>query len=66
MDRIVWAFIGATGGLFCYVLGYVIGEFRGMEKVRLTREEMEIDDISEEKEMKIKDVEPEKNDTEEN
>jgi hypothetical protein len=66
MDRIVWAFIGATGGLFCYVLGYVIGEFRGMEKVRLTREEMEIDDISEEKEMKIKDVEPEKNDSEEN
>lgn len=66
MDRIVWAFIGATGGLFCYVLGYVIGEFRGMEKVRLTREEMEIDDISEEKEMKIKDVELEKNDTEEN
>ena len=66
MNTIVWAFVGATGGLFCYVLGYVIGEFRGMEKVRLTREEMEIDDISEGKELNIKDVEPEKNDTEEN
>lgn len=64
MDKIVWAFIGAAGGLFCYVLGYVIGEFRGTEKVRLTREEMEIDDISEEKEVKIKDVEPEKNNSE--
>ena len=66
MDRIVWAFIGATGGLFCYVLGYVIGEFRGMEKVRLTREEMEIDEEDNGKEMNIKDVEPEKNDSEEN
>ena len=66
MDRIVWAFIGATGGLFCYVLGYVIGEFRGMEKVRLTREEMEIDEEDDEKELNIKDVEPEKNDSEEN
>lgn len=64
MDRIVWAFIGATGGLFCYVLGYVIGEFRGMEKVRLTREEMEIDEDDNGKEMKIKDVESEKNNSE--
>ena len=64
MDKIVWAFIGAAGGLFCYVLGYVIGEFRGTEKVRLTREEMEIDDISEEKEVKIKDVITEKDDYE--
>ena len=66
MDKIVWAFIGATGGLFCYVLGYVIGEFRGMEKVRLTREEMEIDEDDNGKELNIKDVEPEKNDSEEN
>lgn len=65
MDKIVWAFIGASGGLFCYVLGYIIGEFRGMEKIKQARNEMEIDDIPE-KELKVKDVEPEKNDTEEN
>lgn len=65
MDKIVWAFVGATGGLFCYVLGYIIGEFRGMEKVRLARGQMEIDE-DDEKEVKIKYVEPEKNDSEEN
>ena len=66
MDKIVWAFVGATGGLFCYVLGYVIGEFRGIEKVKQTRGQMEIDEDDNGKELKIKYVEPEKNDSEEN
>ena len=62
----VWIFVGSVACLFCYVMGYVIGEFRGMEKVRLAREEMEIDEEDNGKELKIKDVEPEKNDSEEN
>ena len=65
MDKIVWAFVGATGGLFCYVLGYVIGEFRGIEKVKQTRGQMEIDE-DDEKELKIKHVITEENNSEEN
>ena len=64
MDKIVWAFIGATGGLFCYVLGYVIGEFRGIEKVKQTRGQLEIDEDDNGKELKIKDVITEKDDYE--
>ena len=66
MDRIVWAFIGATGGLFCYVMGYVIGEAVTKDKLKQTRGQMEIDEEDNEKELKVKYVEPEKNDSEEN
>jgi hypothetical protein len=88
----VWVFVGAVVCLFCYVMGYCIGEAVTNEKWRNTRGQMELDgepDIPEEcygckdvglpcdsncqynvmnqgKELKIKDVEPEKNDSEEN
>lgn len=61
----VWAFGGAIVCLFCYVMGYCIGEAVTNEKWRNTRGQMEIDE-DDEKELKIKDVEPEKNDYEEN
>lgn len=61
----VWVFVGAIICLFCYVMGYCIGEAVTNEKWRNTRGQMEIDE-DDEKELKIKDVEPEKNDSEEN
>jgi hypothetical protein len=88
----VWVFVGSVACLFCYVMGYCIGEAVTNEKWRSTRGQMELDgesDIPDEcydckdvglpcdpncqynvmnqgKELKITDVEPEKNDTEEN
>lgn len=61
----VWVFVGAIICLFCYVMGYCVGEAVTNEKWRNTRGQMEIDEDNG-KELKIKDVEPEKNDSEEN
>ena len=62
----VWIFVGSVACLFCYVLGYVIGEAVTKDKLKQTRGQMELDEENDEKELKIKDVEPEKNDSEEN
>jgi hypothetical protein len=85
----VWVFVGSVACLFCYVMGYCIGEAVTNDKWRNTRGQMELDgesDIPEEcygcknvglpcdpncqynvmnqgKELKVKDVESEKNDT---
>ena len=59
----VWVFAGAIICLFCYVMGYCVGEAVTNEKWRNTRGQMEIDE-DDEKELKIKYVEPEKNDIE--
>lgn len=61
----VWIFVGAIACLFCYIMGYCIGEAVTNDKWRSTRGQMDIDE-DDEKEVKIKDVEPEKNDSEEN
>lgn len=52
--------------LFCYVLGFVIGEAVAKDKLKQTRGQMEIDEEDDEKELKVKYVEPEKNNSEEN
>lgn len=88
----VWIFAGAVICLFCYIMGYCIGEAVTNDKWRNTRGQMEPEDepdipeecfgckevglpcdpncqnnvLNQGKELKIKDVEPEKNDTEEN
>lgn len=88
----VWIFAGAVICLFCYIMGYCIGEAVTNDKWRNTRGQMELEDepdipeecfgckeaglscdpncqnnvLNQGKELKIKDVEPEKNDTEEN
>ena len=61
----VWIFAGAIVCLFCYVMGYCIGEAVTNEKWRNTRGQMEIDEDNR-KEVKIKDVEPEENNSEKN
>lgn len=88
----VWMFAGAVICLFCYIMGYCIGEAVTNDKWRNTRGQMELEDkpdipeecfgckevglpcdpncqnnvLNQGKELMIKDVEPEKNDTEEN
>lgn len=62
----VWIFVGSVACLFCYVMGYCIGEAVTKDKLKQTRGQMEIDEEDDEKELKIKDVESEKNDSEEN
>lgn len=60
----VWVFVGAIACLFCYVMGYCIGEAVTNEKWRNTRGQMEIDEDDNGKELKIKDVITKKNDSE--
>lgn len=62
----VWIFAGAVICLFCYIMGYCIGEAVTNDKWRNTRGQMELDEDDNGKELKVKYVEPEKNDTEEN
>lgn len=61
-----WIFLGAVSCLFCYVMGYIIGGTVTKDKLKQTRGQMEIDEDDNEKELKIKYVESEKNDSEEN
>lgn len=63
-----WIFLGAVSCLFCYIMGYIIRGKVDDEELKQTRGQMEIDEDEEEsgKELKIKYVEPEKNDSEEN
>lgn len=65
-NTMAWIILGAVACLFCYVMGYIIGEAVTKDKLKQTRGQMEIDEDDNEKELKIKDVEPEKNDSEEN
>lgn len=63
----VWIFIGSVACLFCYVMGYIVGEAVTKDKLKDSRGQMEIDeDDIYGKELKVKYVEPEKNDSEEN
>ena len=61
-----WIFLGAVSCLFCYIMGYIVRGKVDDEKLKQTRGQMEIDEDDNEKELKIKYVEPEKNDSEEN
>ena len=87
-NYICWIFGGAAICLFCYVMGYCIGEAVTNEKWRNTRGQMELEDEPDvpegcygckevglpcdpncqynlkRKELKIKDVEPEENNSE--
>ena len=67
-NTMAWIFLGAVSCLFCYMMGYIIRGKVDDEKLKQTRGQMEIDEDehNNEKELKIKDVEPEKNDSEEN
>lgn len=65
-NTMAWIFLGAVSCLFCYVMGYIVRGKVDDEKLKQTRGQMEIDEDDNEKELKIKYVEPEKNDTEEN
>ena len=65
-NTMAWIFLGAVSCLFCYMMGYIIRGKVDDEKLKQTRGQMEIDEDKDEKELKIKDVEPEKNDSEEN
>ena len=65
-NTMAWIFLGAVSCLFCYVMGYIVRGKIDDEKLKQTRGQMEIDEDDNEKELKIKDVEPEKNDSEEN
>ena len=60
----VWVFAGAIVCLFCYVMGYCVGETVTNEKWRNTRGQMEIDEEDNGKEVKIKDVITEENNSE--
>lgn len=64
-DTMAWIFLGAVSCLFCYIMGYIIRGKIDDDKLKQTRGQMEIDE-DEEKELKVKYVEPEKNDSEEN
>ena len=44
MENYIWIFIGAVACLFCYVMGYCIGEAVTNEKWRNTRGQMELGD----------------------
>ena len=64
-DLILWIFSGAVIGLCIYLMGYFMGRIVTTSKLRQTRGQLEIDDNDiYEKELKIKDVEPEKNNNE--
>lgn len=65
-NTMAWIFLGSVSCLFCYIMGYIIGETVTKDKLKQTRGQMEIDEEENEKELKIKDVKPEKNNSEEN
>lgn len=65
-NTMAWIILGAVACLFCYVMGYTIGGAVAKDKLKQTRGQMEIDEEDDEKELKVKYVEPEKNNSEEN
>lgn len=65
-NTMAWIFLGSVSCLFCYIMGYIIGETVTKDKLKQTRGQMEIDEEENEKELKVKYVEPEKNNSEEN
>ena len=64
-DLFLWIFSGAVIGLCIYLMGYFMGRIRTTSKLRQTRGQLELDDDDiYGKELKIKYVEPEKNNSE--
>lgn len=65
-NTMAWIILGEAVCLFCFMMGYIIRGKIDDEEFKQTRGQMEIDEDDNGKELKIKYVEPEKNDSEEN